>query len=346
VGFVVSIWVMFKINSTYALAAIVLMTLIYLYINHYHKKRKGLEAIFANTIFQLNRNLQVYIQKSASKKTGGEWRPSAVCISEDSFKRNTAFKLLNWISYKYGFGTYIHLIEGYYSKKTHEQSQEQLRKLIDSFDQVENHVYVDTLISPSYTSAVAQTIQVPGIAGMENNMVIFEFDKEEPEKLKSIVDNFALVTAGNFDVCIAGTSGRQFEFKDGIHVWIRSIDADNANLMIMLSFIILGHPDWHRANIKIFETCKPEKVPETQQRMEELVQTGRLPITAKNIEIIPEAEHVNIKSLINQKSSDAGLVILGFREEQVKHDGEKIFEGYDDLGTVLFVNSNNQKAIE
>ena len=346
VGFVVSVWVMFKINSSYALAAIVLMTLIYLYINYYHKTRKGLEAIFANTIFQLNRNLQVYIQKSGSKKAGGEWRPSAICISEDSFKRNTAFKLLNWISYKYGFGTYIHLIEGYYSKSTYEQSQEQLKKLIEKFDRVENHVYVDTLISPSYTSAVAQTIQVPGIAGMENNMVIFEFDKEDPENLRSIAENFSLVTAGDFDVCIAGTSHKQFEFKDGIHVWIRSIDADNANLMIMLSFIILGHPDWHRANIKIFETCKPDKVLETQKRMEDLVQTGRLPITAKNIEIIPETEAVNIKALINEKSAEAGLVILGFREEQVKHDGEKVFLGYNDLGTVLFVNSNNQKAIE
>jgi hypothetical protein len=337
---------MFKINSSYALAAIVLMTLIYLYINYYHKTRKGLEAIFANTIFQLNRNLQVYIQKSGSKKSGGEWRPSAICISEDSFRRNTAFKLLNWISYKYGFGTYIHLIEGYYSKSTYEQSQEQLKKLIEKFDRVENHVYVDTLISPSYTSAVAQTIQVPGIAGMENNMVIFEFDKEDPDNLRSIAENFSLVTAGNFDVCIAGTSHKQIEFKDGIHVWIRSIDEDNANLMIMLSFIILGHPDWHRANIKIFETCKPDKVLETQKRMEDLVQTGRLPITAKNIEIIPETEAVNIKSLINEKSSEAGLVILGFREEQVKHDGEKVFLGYHDLGTVLFVNSNNQKAIE
>jgi len=346
VGFVVSVWVMFKINPTYALAAIVLMTLIYLYINYYHKQRKGLEAIFANTIFQLNRNLQVYIQKSASKRAGGEWRPSAVCISEDSFRRNMAFRLLNWISYKYGFGTYIHLIVGYYSKKTHEESQEQLRKLIERFDRVDNHVYVDTLISPSYTSAVAQTIQVPGIAGMENNMVIFEFDKDEPDKLDSIVQNFSLVTAGNFDVCIAASSGKQINFQDGIHVWIRSIDADNANLMIMLSFIILGHPDWHRANIKIFETCKPDKLSETQKRMEELVQTGRLPITAKNIEIIPEADHVNVKSLINQKSSEAGLVILGFREEQIKHDGERTFQGYEDLGTVLFVNSNNQTAIE
>jgi hypothetical protein len=159
------------------------------------------------------------------------------------------------------------------------------------------------------------------------------------------VDNFNLVTAGNFDVCIAASSRKQIEFKDGIHVWIRSIDSENANLMIMLSFIILGHPDWHRANINIFVTCKADNLPETKKSMEELVLTGRLPITAKNIEIIPENENVNIKSLISERSSDAGLVILGFRDEQVNHDKEKVFQDYDELGTILFVNTHNQKEI-
>lgn len=346
VGFVVSVWVMFKINSSYALAAIILMTMVYLYVNRYHKHRKGLEAIFANTIFQLNRNLQVYIQKSVTRKISREWRPSAICISEDSFDRKTAFNLLNWISYKYGFGTYIHLITGYYSRSTYQQSQEQLKKLIESFDRVENHVYVDTLISPSYTSAVAQTIQVPGIAGMENNMVIFEYDKHEPDRVSSIAENIKLVTSGNFDVCILGSSRRQIEYRNGIHVWIRSLDSENANLMIMLSFIILGHPDWHKANIRIFETCKAEHLADTRKRMEELVSTGRLPITSQNIEIITEEEGINIKSLINQRSSDAGLVILGFREEQIKHSGKTVFEGYDALGTTLFVNSHTQKEIE
>jgi hypothetical protein len=55
---------------------------------------------------------------------------------------------------------------------------------------------------------------------------------------------------------------------------------------------------------------------------------------------------MNVQSLINQRSSEAGLVILGFREEQINHYGEKVFLGYDDLGTVLFVNSHNQKEIE
>ncbi len=346
IGFIISIWVMFKINTPYAFMAVILMIVIYLYINSYHKNRKGLEAIFVNTIFQLNKNLQVYLQKSRNKKTKKEWRPSAVCISKDSFKRNTAFKLLNWISYKYGFGTYIHLIEGYYSRKTHQQANNELGRLIDRFGRIENHVYVDTLISPSYTSAVAQTIQVPGIAGMENNMVIFEYDKEKPENLEHIIDNFGLVKSGNFDICILGTAAKQIEYNSDINVWIRSIDADNANLMIMLSFVILGHPDWRKANIKIFETCKPGHEKETFERMEELVQSGRLPITSKNIQIITEKENVSIKSLINEKSADAGLTILGFRGDQLKFENTDLFTGYDNLGTTLFVNSHHQVEIE
>ena len=98
------------------------------------------------------------------------------------------------------------------------------------------------MISPSYTSAVAQAIQLPGISGMENNMVIFEFDRDEDQTIKEIVDNFSLVNAGNFDVCIFASSNRTINYKNGIHVWIRSSDYENSHLMILLSFIIQGHP--------------------------------------------------------------------------------------------------------
>jgi amino acid transporter len=68
-GFVVSAIVMFRINTLYALTAIILLAIIYSYLNHYHKNQKGLESLFVNTILQINRNLHVFLQKS-KKKTG------------------------------------------------------------------------------------------------------------------------------------------------------------------------------------------------------------------------------------------------------------------------------------
>lgn len=344
-GFIISIWVMFKINATYALLAIIVMTLLYILINYYHRERQGLESIFKNAIFQLNRNLQVYLQKKSNKKTEQEWRPSAICISSKSFERDTAFRLLNWISFKYGFGTYLHRIEGYYSKKSHAEAQETLQKLVSTFDSIENHVYIDTLISPSYTSAIAQAVQLPGISGMENNMMIFEYSKDRPEELKEIMENHSLVNAGNFDVCILASSQKNIVCKQGIHVWIRSFDEYNANLMIMLSFIISGHPEWKKSQIKIFDICKTEQYDEVIENNKKLIREGRLPITEKNIEVIIEKPETNNKSLITERSKDAALTLIGFRGESLKHDTD-VFSGYDEMGTILFVNSHNQKTID
>ncbi len=345
IGFVVSVWIMFKINMTYATIAIILMVILYIYISSYNKSRKGLVSVFANVIFQLNRILQVFLQKQSNKEEYTEWRPSAICISKNSFKRDNAFRLLNWLSYKYGFGTYLHRIDGYYSKSTYEQSEKELKKLLKNVG-TNNYVYIDTIISPSYTSAIAQAIQIPGIAGMENNMVIFEYDKEEPTGLKEIIDNFKLVNAGNFDVCILASSRKPVYYKNGIHIWLRNADGENGNLMILLSFIISGHPDWKSAGIKIFNICKKEKSNEVREQLNKLVTEGRLPITLQNIEIIIQKEDVSAKSIINEYSADAALTIIGFRDELLKHEENNFFTGYDDVGNILFVNSHNEKIIE
>jgi amino acid transporter len=344
-GFLVAIFAMFRINAPYAIASLILMTLIYSYINAYHREREGLESLFANALFQMNRNIQVYLQRTANNKKARDWRPSAICISKDSFARVRAFQLLNWISYRYGFGTYLHRIDGYYSKATRIQATEELSKLIETYDTTNNHVYVDTLISPSYTSALAQAIQIPGISGMENNMVILEYDKEKPENLQEIIENTGLIKAGNFDICLLASSRKDINFRNDIHIWIDTRYPENSSLLILLSFIISGHPDWRKSNIKIFETCRHENYEETRAGLTELVRTGRLPITEKNIEIIKEEAGLTLKNLINEKSSTAALTMIGIDIQVLKRKGESVLTGYDGIGTILFINSHSQKDI-
>lgn len=345
IGFAFAVWVMFKINFTYTIVAAVMMTILYLFVDNYHRERKGLSSIFANSIFQLNRNLQLYLQKFKIGRNSNEWRPSAICISADSFERDSAFRLLSWISHKYGFGTYLHKIEGYYSSQTFDKSQNELRQLIQNYGQ-DSHVYIDTIISPSYTSAVAQSIQISGISGMDNNMVIFEYDKDDPKGLDDIIDNFKLVKSGHFDVCIYASSRKPVVYRNGIHVWIKPTDDQNANLMIILSFIILGHPDWKNGNISIFAICKKDEREETKARMNELIETGRLPVTAQNIEILIQDEETSIKDVIQNRSSQAGLTIMGFREESMKHKDDQLFEGYDKMGSILYVHSFDRKILD
>jgi hypothetical protein len=224
-------------------------------------------------------------------------------------------------------------------------AEKKLNELIEDVCQDENYVYLDTIISPSYTSAIAQAIQIPGIAGMENNMVIFEYNKENPVDLPKVIDNFGLVNSGKFDVCILASSNKSFNLKKGLHIWLNSFDTENANLMILLSFIILGHPDLKQTEISIFVICEEHELQKIKTEMKNLVVSGRLPITEKSIKIILQKPGVSKKHIICERSANAGLTFLGLREELIKHEKEKIFEGYEELGTILFVHSKEQKSI-
>jgi amino acid transporter len=345
IGFLMCGWLMFKINSMYAILAIAALILIYLGISSYHKDRRGLESIFSNAIFQLSRNIQIYLQKRRSSGAKVRWRPSTICVSDSTFERQNALRLLNWISYRYGFGTYIHFIKDYFSKSSSERAREILEKLVAMTREKHNHIYMDTLISPSYTSAISQVIQIPGISGMENNTVLLEFDKNNPGNLKQIVENVSLIEAASHDVCILGSSSNPMKPKKGIHIWIRSIDYNNANLMILLGFIISSHPEMRRASLKVFEITFEDDTETTRKKLLELIQTGRLPISQRNVEILRPDEKTDIHNLISEHSAEAALTIIGIHSDQVRHDGEKVFMGYEGIGDTLFVNARIKQEI-
>mgnify|MGYP006446447013 CR=1 FL=1 len=57
-------------------------------------------------------------------------------------------------------------------------------------------------------------------------------------------------------------------------------------------------------------------------------------------------QFTSIKDIINERSVNSDLTIIGFRGELVKKQKLDIFEGYDKIGNILFVNSINKKDIE
>ncbi len=345
-GFLLSVWVMFRINPFYTIMSYIVIVLIYLFIEHYNKDQKGLVNIFKGAIFQLNRRLHVFIQKNQVGMDDIDWRPAAICISSNSLEREKVLDLMKWISYQHGFGTYFHYIEGYYSKQTYAESQKIIKQLVDSQIERGSTFYIDTMISPSYTSAIAQVIQSPSISGMENNMVIFEFKKDYPDELTRILENVKLVKAGNFDICLFSISTAPIIYKNGIHVWIRATDEKNTNLMILLGYIIMAHPDWRKSHIKIFSVSTTGQYEETKEELKERIDTGRLPITLANIEIIKLTGHQTFNEVVAEHSAHAGLTIIGFREEIIKRDAVKFFTDFRDVGDVLFVNASSLKEID
>lgn len=345
-GAVMSVYLMFKINTVYALSAIVLMTLLYLYLSSKNDNKSGMANIFQGVIQQLSRRLQVFLQKTEKAHTEEDWRPSVVCLSKDSFKRLDALELMKWISHSYGFGMYVHLENDYLSRKSKDTANKKLEKLIQIVANNKSNVFVETLVSPSTTSAIANIIQLSGISGQPNNMVLFEYKKGETEWLAEIIENYSLMKTAGHDMCILATSDKGFGYKKDIHIWIKKEDYENANLMILMSYIILGHTDWKNGQIKIFAAFPKEDLIREQENLIQLCATGRLPISANNINVISLEENKSKYDLIKEYSIDADLTLMGFHESRVKAEGHKIFEGYDNIGNILFVNTLNPKFIK
>lgn len=336
---------MFFMSPVYAFFAIVLMVGLYFFISYYNQDKRSIALIFQGVIFQFSRQLQIFLQ-NADKEQTRSWRPSAIALSEASFQRLGAFHILRWIAHKYGFGTYIHLIKGYLSKQTNIEARYCRERLVKMAQASESNIYVDTLISPSYTSSIAQVIQLPGMAGTENNLILFEYSKNNPENLSDIVENYKLINSVAFDMIVLGSSEKGFGLKQQIHIWLTSADYRNANLMILLAYIIMGHKDWKDAEIKIFAIFPEDSIEKERDRLNMLIEAGQLPISQNNIEFIVRKMDIETRSIINQKSRDADLVVLGFRGEAVKQLGEEVFMKYDTIGNVLFVNTAEEKSIK
>lgn len=345
IGAVFCLWLMFKINAVYAVASLSIMVLIYLAVTYLNPGKKQMANVFQGVIFQLSRKLQIFLQKSDTEEDDEHWRPSVVCVTSHSFDRFAAFDVLRWISYRYGFGTFIHLIEGYLSKATNEESKIALNRLIKLAASSKSNVFLDTIISPSYTSAIAQVIQLPGVSGKENNMMMFEFARLHPEDLDNIVDNYSIIRSVDFDTAILSSTEKGFGYRNELHIWISPTDYENANLMILLGYIILGHPDWKQGQIKINAVFPVAELAEQRKRLLALIKSGRLPISAKNINVFKKEEGQSMRQIVSEQSSEADLTILGFRAEQVKKNGTATFIGFEGMGNILFVNALKEKEI-
>ena len=344
-GAVMCIWLMFKMNTSYAILSLVLILMIYLTISRFKREERSMAAIFRGVIFQMSRTLQVFLQKKDLYRVSEEWRPSVVSIADDSFDNLDQFNMIRWISEKYGFGTHIHLIKGYLSHQSVDESKQSLNQLLSMTDYTKSNVYIDTIITPSYTAAISQAIQLPGISGKANNMILHGYLRHSPDNLQDILENIPLVKCLDFDIGILSSSDRGFGLKKDIQIWIRPKDYINANLMILLGYVILGHKEWSKASLKINAIYPAEKISEKRDEFKELIEEGRLPISINNINIITQQPDKSVKTTINDYSKFSDLTIIGFHTETVKKNGTSVFDGYHDLGNILFVNASSKIKI-
>lgn len=338
-GAVMCAIMMFQMSVAYAVLSLAVMFLIYLGVRATHKEGRGLADLFQGAMFQLTRWLQIIMQKNSVAYQMQHWRPSFIALSRHTLDRRAPFELLKWISHQHGFGTFIHYQQGYLSPESVETSKKTMNRLINRAEASGAGIFVDTMVSPSFTTALAQSIQLPGVSGLENNSVLFEFPDDKPEELEDLVTGCRMAGNLKFNTCVLRSTDRHFGYRRRLHVWLTRHDRTNANLMILLGYILLGHPDWRNAEIGIHVTVPGEELTDELTSVNELIMDGRLPISPRNVLPIRSDPNISLESLVREHSADADLVVLGYNLDQLEHEGADLFTQLDIPNDVLYVNA-------
>jgi amino acid transporter len=346
VGAVASFIMMFQIQPVYALFALVVMLIIYIGLRKGRESETDLSDVFKGVLFQMTRKLHVLIQKKQADVIADNWRPAFVAISSSSLSRLAPYDLLRWISFYYGFGTFFHFIKGFLTKEHSREAKELLDRLIKQGVASEAGIYADTIISPSFKTAVAQIIQTPGVFGIENNSILFEFHEDEQENITDIIDGCKFADAVGYSICVLRSSERHFGYKRTIHIWLTPGDYRNANLMILLAYILMGHPEWKGCEIDIFAAYYEEDADRQINRLNRLIDLGRIPIAQKNVKKLPYKKGIKaLENLVNEHSVDADLVISGFSLSKLEEDKGAFFKSFSEIEEILFVRAGQRIVI-
>ena len=322
------------------------MTLIHAWVAR-KGNQSGMVRLFKGIIFQITRSLQLALQMNDEDDFEDEagWRPFVLAISPDSFQRREGYDMVKWVAHRYGFGTYMHFIKGYLNSDTKEEAKKAQKELIAWARGSKSRVHLDTIISPSFTSAIAQCVQLPGLSGKGNNLFLMEYDPNNIENRDQLLTNLAILEAADLDHVLLRSSGRAYGNKHDIHLWITPEDGDNASLMILLAYIIQSHPDWNDASISVFFIHQGSDDEHATQIRDQILE-GRIPIAEQNIEFIQTKTEAQVTKKIINKSGGADLVILGFLDASKSDDHGSLFERYHGLGETMFVHSNEAKIIK
>ena len=338
---------MIQMNVLYALVAISLMVMTYFGLRRSRRGERDLTAIFQGTMFQLTRRLQISLQKNRVVKSEGGWRPSIVAMTRFGERRLGHFDLLRWISHRHGFGHFIQFFQGEYSFTKEIEARMQVGKLIERTEVSGAGIFVDSLICPSFQTALAQTLQMHGISGLPNNCVLLEFDKEHPEEIKETVQGAQLAAESMFNVLILRSTDYRFGYHSSIHLWVTEENLVNAPLMLLLAYIIVGHREWRHAEIRLFVCFDSENGKRETNKLSKLMTEGRLPISRQNVTSVPCTTHEALEQEVTLRSSKADLVIAGLTDDDIKSgEAKQALQRYYGANDVLFVHASEPVAIE
>ncbi|MBK7644403.1 MAG: amino acid permease [Planctomycetes bacterium] len=349
-GGLICLLMMFQMDPVFAVLSLGTMAGLY-WITGFAQAATGgqdLQSILRGAMQQATRRMNVQLQRWQSRHTGRDWRPSIVLLEPRvTTGSRDGLRLLEWLCQRHGFGTYLRLVRGELDEQMAQLSKEMRAELVEICSREFPAIFAGTIISPSMASALTMTLQMPGVSGVENNTVLFDFSESEPvEVVEAVVRSALFAAASKKNLLFLRHGERRFGKRESIHVWLTWHDTQNATLMMLLVYILVGHADWEDAEISVFAAFPDTDVDAQQRQFVERIEAGRIPVSRKNVRFHTVKSGEDFRALVSVHSAKADLIVMGLTFERLREKGVDLLTRHREAGEVLFVLASESVLID
>ena len=336
IGFLASFFIMFKLDFPAMIVALVILTLLYIYIS-----RRNLHLPMGDVWPSVNANLLRKLLTSQSKKKVNErnWIANILLFSGGSANRPHLIHFGKWLVGTHGLISNFDLVENKSAKvlfpakaKSVDRDELAMEEGIFSKKQACNDIYlaIET-ISASY-----------GFAGVEPNTILMGWGRRTRDPIR-FTKMLRYLTELDLNIVLLDFDREKgFGNYRQIDIWWRG-GSNNGNLVLSLIKFMWSSIHWHNATVRLLIINQIDKNKQKIERQAKNV-LSNMRMNAQIIVLNNETEKRPVNEIIRENSSGSDLIFLGIPDIVPGHEKEFIArtdEVYKDLGTKVLVKASS-----
>lgn len=334
---------MFVINPIATVLAILISYGIYFYL-----KRRSITRTWGDVRngiwFALARHSLLNLERMVYHAKN--WRPNILVFTGQPHNRGALVEMAQWLSRGYGIVSFFQLLVGDVDHLAPRQLRTVARRQIQTFIREQNMAaFAEVDIVDDFYAGVVTVAQSHGVGGLKPNTVLMGWSGTDGGRVQALRLLATLTNMEKSVLFLHHDEIRSFGNRKLIDVWWRG-RSRNAELMLLLAYIISQHPTWHGASIRLLRVLhREEGRKHTEIHLRALLE--RVRVRAEPV-VVVTAQDESFRETVETWSAQADLTLLGLHRPAAEDQdtyGHQLNDWVAAVGTVLLVHSGQAEPI-
>jgi amino acid transporter len=331
------IFAAFLINALFAMLAILIIVLLFLYVRRFILSSSFGDARRGFFYSRVRDNLLKLSHMPVHPKN---WRPTLLALSGNPETRFSLVNYAHWLGSGRGIVTLASVITGKLEEKLSDRA-DALKSLNEFIGKNRLQAFPEVLVAEDFDTGLHYLLQCVSLQPIKPNLLVWGWSSS-PDRARRNVQ--AMLTARAVGISQVIVKGDRMPGKKGrgrrIDIWWRG--KQNGSLMVILAHLVSLNQEWSGCGIRILRVVSDQTYcQQARSELTSLMAAARM----ENANVAVIVAEQDFSATLHKHSADATLVFLGFRFptlETASAFQERFSVLLDGMPTTMLVHSTGE----